>query len=106
MARSKRCHDLKRKGGQDTPMLARPSDKATRKEGLSHNGETEEDEDRRVAGRRKDVSLNVVVEDEQMEPMPTATGIERDDIPVVVQAEEGPEEEKSEDERERRGVSQ
>ena len=81
-------------------MPVSPSDKTTRKEGLSHNGETEEDEKRRVAGRRKEVVLNVVEEDEQMEPVPIATGTERDDIPVVVQAEKGPEEEKSEDERE------
>ena len=70
------------------PVSAR--DKAARKEGLSHNGETGEDEERRVAGRRKKVVLNVVEGYEQMEPVPTVTGAEHDDMPVVVQAKERP----------------
>ena len=78
-------------------MPVSPSDKAIREEGLSHNGETGDDEDRRVAGRAREVVLNVVEEDERMGCGGTPgasqeedTSAEHSDMPVVVPAEVEP----------------
>ena len=49
MARSKQCHDLSERKGQDTLMLVRPKGRPAN-EGLSYNGETAESEEENMAG--------------------------------------------------------